>query len=271
MLHKTRPYELRKGDTDAVHRRAIQSIEKVIEREGVPQEQRTRELVAALTQARDEFRAVPADRSRPRPLIGAVGEIFCRLTSFTNDYLIRKIEEFGGECMLAHIVEWIWYTNVEHQKRLRDSGRTFSKAMLAAKIKDYIQHKDEHRLYQVFEEDFRGYEEPSVQQIFRYAAPYLPRDGALGEMVLSVGKAVHHYHQGCDGIVDISPFTCMNGIVTEAIYPRVSADHDGIPIRNFFFDGTATDLDRDVGIFMELARTYQARKKTVRRAAASRG
>jgi predicted nucleotide-binding protein (sugar kinase/HSP70/actin superfamily) len=269
MLHKTRPYELHKGDTDAVHRRAIQSIEKVIEREGVPQDQRTRELVAALTQARDEFRAVPADRSRPRPLIGAVGEIFCRLTSFTNDYLIRKIEEFGGECMLAHIVEWIWYTNVEHQKRLRDSGRTFSKAMLAAKIKDYIQHKDEHRLYQVFEEDFRGYEEPSVQQIFRYAAPYLPRDGALGEMVLSVGKAVHHYHQGCDGIVDISPFTCMNGIVTEAIYPRVSADHDGIPIRNFFFDGTATDLDRDVGIFMELARTYQARKKTVRRASPS--
>lgn len=271
MLHKTRPYEIRKGDTDAAHRRAIQSVERVIEREGIPQEQRTRDLVAALAQARDEFRAVPTDRSRPRPLIGAVGEIFCRLTSFTNDYLIRKIEEFGGECSLAHIVEWIWYTNVEHQRRLRDSGKTFSKAMLAAKIKDYIQHKDEHRLYQVFEEDFRGYEEPSVEQIFRYAAPYLPRDGALGEMVLSVGKAVHHYYQGCDGIVDISPFTCMNGIVTEAIYPQLSADHDGIPIRNFYFDGTATDLDRDVGIFMELARTYQARKKTVRRTAPFRG
>jgi predicted nucleotide-binding protein (sugar kinase/HSP70/actin superfamily) len=264
MLHRTRPYEIHKGDADAVHRRAVLSVDKVIERRGIPQERRTRDLVGALAEARDEFRKVPAEHTRKRPLIGAVGEIFCRLTSFTNDYLIRKIEEFGGECTLAHIVEWVWYTNVEHQKRLQDSGRTISKAMFAAKIKDHIQHKDEHRLYEVFEEDFRGYEEPPVQDIFKYAERYLPRDGALGEMILSVGKAVHHYHQGCDGVVDISPFTCMNGIVTEAIYPRVSADYDDIPIRNFFFDGTATDLDRDVGIFMELARTYQARKKVPR-------
>jgi hypothetical protein len=56
----------------------------------------------------------------------------------------------------------------------------------------------------------------------------------------------------------------MNGIVTEAVYPTISADLDHIPIRNFFFDGTQTDLDRDVGIFMELACTYQARKKRPR-------
>jgi len=265
MLHRTRPYELHKGDADAVHKHALAGIERAVERRGIPQEQRMKDLVASLTAAREEFRRVPADRSCARPLIGAVGEIFCRLTPFTNDHLIRKIEEFGGECTLAHIVEWLWYTNMEQQKRLQHAGKTISKAMLAAKIKNHIQHKDEHRLHRVFEEDLDGYEEPSIREIFDYAEPYLPREGALGEMVLSVGKAVFHYHQGCDGIVDISPFTCMNGIVTEAIYPRLSAEHDDIPIRNFFFDGTATDLDRDVGIFMELARTYQARKK-VRRA-----
>jgi hypothetical protein len=37
-----------------------------------------------------------------------------------------------------------------------------------------------------------------------------------------------------------------------------------MPIRNFFFDGTQTDLDRDVAIFVELARAYQVRKKTKR-------
>ena len=54
----------------------------------------------------------------------------------------------------------------------------------------------------------------------------------------------------------------MNGIVTEAVYPRVSKDHDNIPIRVFYFDGTQSDLDRDVGIFLELAKTYKRRKKT---------
>jgi len=32
----------------------------------------------------------------------------------------------------------------------------------------------------------------------------------------------------------------------------------------FFFDGTQSDLDRDVAIFVELAGAYQARKKTTR-------
>jgi predicted nucleotide-binding protein (sugar kinase/HSP70/actin superfamily) len=264
MLHKTRPYETSRGDTEAVHERSICGVEQVLERQGTPTEQRMKELIAALTESRDEFHKIPVCKVGTRPLIGVVGEIFCRLTSFTNDFTIKKIEEFGGECTLAHIVEWVWYTNLEHTKRLHQSGQTFSKEMLVANIKNHIQHKDEHRLYKVFEEDFKGYEEPAIKTIFQYSDPYLPHTGALGEMTLSVGKAVFHYHQGCDGVVDISPFTCMNGIVTEAIYPKVSADCDDMPIRNFFFDGTQTDLDRDVGIFMELARTYRARKKTPR-------
>jgi predicted nucleotide-binding protein (sugar kinase/HSP70/actin superfamily) len=60
--------------------------------------------------------------------------------------------------------------------------------------------------------------------------------------------------------VDISPFTCMNGIVSESIYPKLSRDCGSIPIRNFYFDGTQADLDRDIEVFLELARSYQERK-----------
>ena len=66
--------------------------------------------------------------------------------------------------------------------------------------------------------------------------------------------------KGAAGIIDISPFTCMNGIVCEAIYPRISRDLGGLPIRNFYFDGTQSDLDRDLGVYMELARNYQRKR-----------
>jgi len=84
-------------------------------------------------------------------------------------------------------------------------------------------------------------------------------------MVLSVGKAGYLHAKGADGVIDISPFSCMNGIVSEAVYPEVAKDHDGIPIRNFYFDGTQVDLEQQIGIFLELARSYQARKKIERR------
>jgi predicted nucleotide-binding protein (sugar kinase/HSP70/actin superfamily) len=263
MLHRIRPYEVHRGDTDAVHERAIGDIAGVLERPGVPPGVRMRQLQDSLRAARDAFRGVHV-RYTPRPLIGVVGEIACRLTPSMNDDIIRAVEERGGECTLAHIVEWIFYTNTEHQRRLRHQGRRVSKAMLAAKVTDYVQHRDEHRLYGIFARDLRGYEEPPVRRVLRYSEPYLPAAGALGEMTLSVGKAVFHYHQGCDGVVDVAPFGCMNGIVTEAIYPRVSADCDDMPIRNFFFDGTGTSLGHGLDVFMELARSYQARKKVRR-------
>ena len=116
-------------------------------------------------------------------------------------------------------------------------------------------------LLEPFKEDFVGYEEPPIEVILECARPYLPVDGVMGEMVLNVGKVVYLAHKGADGIIDISPFTCMNGIVSEAVYPRISRDLGGIPIRNFYFDGTQSDVDRDLGVYLELARSYQKRKQ----------
>lgn len=57
----------------------------------------------------------------------------------------------------------------------------------------------------------------------------------------------------------------MNGIVSEAVYPSFSKDHNNIPCRVFYYDGVNIDLDRDIGIFMELVKGYMNRKKVVRR------
>jgi predicted nucleotide-binding protein (sugar kinase/HSP70/actin superfamily) len=42
-----------------------------------------------------------------------VGEIFCRLNTFSNEDLIRKLESYGAEACLSHISEWVEYTNNE--------------------------------------------------------------------------------------------------------------------------------------------------------------
>jgi predicted nucleotide-binding protein (sugar kinase/HSP70/actin superfamily) len=186
-----------------------------------------------------------------------------------NEDVIRVVERHGGEAWLADVAEWIWYTDSESARELRLAGMRFSMFRLRAKLKTHVQRADEHRLYEPFREDFLGYEEPeSIDDMLKRTKECLPRWGALGEITLSAAKAVYLYSKGADGVIDISPFTCMNAITCEAIYPRISRDFDDIPIRNFYFDGTQTNLDRDVGIFMELARSYQ-KKKTRARGSAS--
>jgi predicted nucleotide-binding protein (sugar kinase/HSP70/actin superfamily) len=194
-------------------------------------------------------------------MIGVVGEIYCRLNTFSNEDLIRKLEGYGAEAWLSDITEWLHYTNSEQVRKLKLTGRRLSLPMLGVHVRWHVQKADEHAIIAPFKEDSIGYEEPDIYEVLECARPYLPADGVLGEMVLSVGKAAYLAKHGADGIIDISPFTCMNGIVSEAIYPKLSKDYGGIPIRNFYFDGSQSDLDRDLGIYMELARSYAEKKQ----------
>lgn len=265
-LLKTRPYESEPGAADRAFRESLDDLCRTIEESCADQACQLRALVASMTRARDRFRRVPAQYDRNVPLIGVVGEIFCRLNNFSNDDLVRKLEGYGAEAWLSDIAEWIGYTNADQMRKLRLHGRRFSLAMAGAHLRQHIQRADEHALLEPFREDFAGYEEPhDIREILELAWPYLPASGVLGEMVLSVGKAAYLAKHGADGIIDISPFTCMNGIVSESIYPRLSRDYGGIPIRNFYFDGTQSDLDRDLGIYMELAHSYREKKGWARR------
>ena len=268
LLLKTRPYECTRGETDAVYVDALDRVSRALARSGVTHGDRLRGLIQSLGEVRDAFRSIPIRASGSRPLIGGVGEIYCRLDEGSNDEIIRHVEDYGGEVWLSGVVEWVEYTNEEVVLNLRASGQSFSLARAAFELRRLIQRKDEHALMEQFREDFRGYEEPAdINEILRRSLHYLPSYATLGEMVINTGRAVYLHEKGVDGIIDISPFTCMNAIVCEAIYSKLSRDHDNIPIKVLYFDGKATDWDQDVEMFMELVRDYRERKRQKREVA----
>lgn len=261
LLLKTRPYETLRGSVDQVYEQSLDQLCRTLEVSYESNSEQMGALQNCMLEVRSHFRAVETKFDPERPLVGVVGEIYCRLNTFSNNDLVRRLEEFGAEVWLNDISEWIWYVNDDQFRALRLYGKRFSLDAFGAHVRNHFQRKDEHDLASLFREDFRGYEEPEdISEVLAFAEPYLPPLGANGEMVVNVGKSVYFARKGVDGVIDISPFTCMNGIVCEAIYPRVSRDNAGIPIRNFYFDGTNSDLERDIGIFLELARSYKRNK-----------
>jgi len=261
LLLKTRPHEVVLGSTDQLYEESLDQLCRTLKVSYRTNAEQMEALQNCLLRIRERFRNLKIQFDVRRPLIGIVGEIFCRLNTFSNNELVRRLEEFGAEVWLNDISEWIWYVNDDQFRRMQLQGKSVSFESLGAHLRNHFQRKDEHALVSLFKEDFRGYEEPEdIGEILAFAEPYLPPLGANGEMVVNVGKAVYFAKKGVDGVIDISPFTCMNGIVGEAIYPRVSRENSGIPIRNFYFDGTQSDLERDIGIFLELALSYRRSK-----------
>ena len=103
MLLKTRPYEVEKGTTDRVMHDCIGLVCDAVAVSGIDHARRLELMVEALEKGRDRFRAIDARYTKDKPLIGVVGEIFCRLNIYSNDDLIRKVEDQGGEAWLCNM------------------------------------------------------------------------------------------------------------------------------------------------------------------------
>ncbi len=155
-----RPYEERRGSSEEVYEESLNDLCVTLESTPVEPGVQLQALRDSLVRSRDRFRRLGARRDRNQPLIGIVGEIFCRLNTFSNENLVRSLEEYGAEAWVSDIVEWIWYTNSEHFRKLELAGRKWSLEAFGAWVRTRVQKRDEHVLVEPFAEDFRGREEP---------------------------------------------------------------------------------------------------------------
>ena len=160
LLLKTRPYEREKGSTDAVYHESLEDVGRAVSMENVSHKARMEAIVPAMLRARDRFRAVPADYDTARPLIGVVGEIFCRQNTFTNFDLIRVVEEQGGECWsVRHRRVGLVYRR-RAAPPAPEEGKRFGKDNAIRFIKSNVMRRTSTSSTAPFEDDFVGYEEP---------------------------------------------------------------------------------------------------------------
>lgn len=225
MLHEIRPYEEIKGDADKVYKDALVHISQSIEKGG-------KDIFDVLENAIDNLLKIKKVKTE-KPLVGIVGEIYIRSNRFSNNDLVRKVEEFGGVAWLASIAEWITYVNYINKKKSLKKGNIPN--MMNFLITGYIQEKDEHRIEKIFAKNLRYGKEPKMRDIIRKASPYV-HVSFEGEAILSVGKAVDFIHRGVSGIINAMPFTCMPGTVSSAIMKLIQKKYN-VPIINLAYDG----------------------------------
>jgi predicted CoA-substrate-specific enzyme activase len=183
----------------------------------------------------NKFSAIESDFALHKPKIGIVGEIYTRSHPFANNNIIKRLEELGAACSLAPLAEWIYYTNVTRLAETKRK-RQFKNYFINLSI-DIAEHRIEKTLAGPLEKRFGRLAEINVKELLDYSAPYI-HDSFEGEAILSVGKIVEYFHQGCAGVVNVMPFSCMPSTIVSSIIPRLSRDCGDMPILNISFDGS---------------------------------
>jgi len=252
-LHETRPYEINKGDADALYKEYLRIITNAVS-------SKNGALPRILNRMRKDFSSIKRS-GEERPLVGIIGEIFVRHNTFSNEDIIRKMEALGCEVWLAPVEEWIYYVNL---MALRKAVRRFKNEASKDAIKDiittlitrYMQRRIEHEYSEPFKGFLKTLKEPSTKEIMENASPYL-HDSFEGEAILSIGKAVDFVKSGVSGIINVMPFGCMPGTVVSALLKGLRGDKE-IPCLNIAYDGIETACsDIQIEAFVHQVAAYK--------------
>ncbi|MBF0558285.1 MAG: CoA protein activase [Nitrospirae bacterium] len=231
-LHETRPYESEAGNTRLLYDDYRKKISLALRRNG---KGGMEDLLKAM---RSDFGAVRR-RAEQRPLIGVVGEIFVRSHKFSNEDLVRKIEDLGGEVWLAPVEEWIYYVNSMSFRKALIKRRWSD--MMNISLKRFFQKRVEQKYGVSFKGFLKTLEEPETREILDKASPYV-HDSFEGETVLSIGKIIDLVENGAAGIINAMPFGCMPGTIVTALLKALNREY-GIPSISIPYDGTESSAN----------------------------
>ncbi len=222
--NRIKPYEKIKEETERIYFNSVKKMEKGIE-EG-------KDVYAALEECVKEFSKIKTLNIK-KPLVGIVGEIYVRFDPYANDNVIETIEKCGGEAWLSPLSEWIWYTNFT--ARWRAKIRRSFKEFIILILKNRFFKNVERKINEITERIIGDREEPEIDKIMEKSERFFPVNFGT-EAPLTIGRAIIFKEQGAKAVVNVSPFTCMPGNISQAFFQKIS-ENLKILIINMFYDG----------------------------------
>lgn len=245
MLYSTRPYELKKGASETLFKKYSGKLFDLLESyrfslTQIVSGKHLRPLEILLKEAVEEFTNVPRSQER-RPHILLGGEFYVRLDDRSNQEIIKKIEEEGGEVSLAPATELFSYTAYIMYREFCDAFET-KKSIQGFLMKsgysliNQLAHRDELRLSSVTAELLHDHEEPSPKEIMRRAKKYVSEHYG-GEPPMTIGRiSALASRNGVGGAILVAPFTCMPASVVEAQMGALQEEL-GLPMITLYYDG----------------------------------
>lgn len=248
LLLECRPYETNPGETERVYQVCLEHILTSVERGSGAR------LLRGMHHAARLFGAIPVHYTA-RPRVGVVGEVLVRFNAYASHDIIHKLESAGAEVVMPTMSEWIYHTVWDYKQTQWEQENMID--WVALLVAGQYQHYAEQELVGAVAHLLsHPYDTPIEQVIHNTRMVYHP--DLDYETVLNVGKAIDYAQQGVSGIVNVMPFSCMPGIITAGLSPRLRALSDHLPWLDITFDGKGeTNVNTRIEAFLHQAYAYQ--------------
>jgi predicted nucleotide-binding protein (sugar kinase/HSP70/actin superfamily) len=215
MGYRLRPYEIEKGQTDAVLDKARQITEDALRYK--------KSLIVAMFRCRKLFKQIKIDTSVKKPKVMIIGEFWAMTTEGAGNYhLQRFLESEGAEVDIQIVTAWLLYMlwQAQHDTKRRLELRNVDKKDENIKpvngqmkwLKVFMAEKVLRLFFKTysFALGLNKYKLPDMNEIAKLASDYYHLELRGGEGHMEVGKVIQAVEQKkAHMIISVKPFGCM--------------------------------------------------------------
>ena len=255
--NQTRPYEHKRGETDALIQHWNEELIAQFNRGKGLSKKEMRENLAKIVAA---FDAIPRSTEK-KTRVGIVGEIYVKYSPLGNNGLERFLRTQDCEYMLPGIMGFILFKIDNRIEDVNLYGGNPLKKLFCTLLKRYVQGMEKMLIEAIGAHP--SFVPPSpfehtkalVRDVIGYGAK-------MGEGWLLTAEMLELAENGYENIVCAQPFGCLpNHIVGKGMIRRLTQVHPGINIVPIDYDLSATKVNQENRIRLMLAVAGDALKK----------
>lgn len=240
VVYRTRPYELEKGQIDALHQEWLKKVESNVRNGSLTQFNRNMRKIIK------DFDTVPIS-NEVKPKVGVVGEILVKYSPTANNDIVRLLEEEGAEAVVPDLVGFMNYSLYNQIWKHDNMGmpkKSKNIAEFVIKLIEVVEKPMDKALRN--SERFTGIH--SIYQLAEDASKILSIGNHTGEGWFLTGEMIDLLKNGVNNIVCMQPFGCLpNHVVGKGVIKELRHQY---PKSNI----AAIDYDPGVSIVNQLNR-----------------
>lgn len=240
VVYRTRPYELEKGQIDALHKEWLKKVEGNVRNGSLTQFNRNMKKIIK------DFDTVPIS-NEVKPKVGVVGEILVKYSPTANNDIVRLLEAEGAEAVVPDLIGFMNYSLYNQIWKYDNMGmpkKNKNLAEMAIKLIEVVEKPMDKALRA--SERFTGIH--SIYQLAEDASKILSIGNHTGEGWFLTGEMIDLLKTGVNNIVCMQPFGCLpNHVVGKGVIKELRHQY---PKSNI----AAIDYDPGVSIVNQLNR-----------------
>ena len=238
-LYRVRPYELKKGSADELHRKWLDiCVDSLIN----PKSKHTYKSVCkGIVEAFDNL---PIDETLRKPRVGIVGEILVKYMPLANNNLVELLEKEGAEVVVPDLLDFFNYCIYNSDYKHEFLGAKWTSAAVAKLGVGFIRAVRKPALEAL--KASKRFEEPMpIEGIADLAKPFLSIGNQYGEGWFLTGEMIELVKTGTPNIVCIQPFACLpNHVVGKGVIKMIRKVYPEANIVAVDYDPGASEVNQ---------------------------